>query len=150
MITITTTNPEKQKSLEDELYPVGLLLLSVAAVVIPVLRIFVLPWMDSLPLGCAFWTFLGVYCPGCGGTRAVKALLDGHLLESLWYHPLVMYGVVLYFSLMISWTFAKLHLFGIKRGLKFRAGYFYGMLVVIAVNFILKNVLKFCFGIVMY
>lgn len=145
----TTTKIRPEKTLEDELYPVGLILLGVAAVTLPILLKFVLPWMDNLRFGCAFWTFLGVYCPGCGGTRAVRSLLNGHLLQSLWYHPIVLYCVVLYLALMISWTFAKLHLFGVKKGLKFRDGYFYGMLVIIAVNFILKNVLKFCFGIVM-
>lgn len=144
-----TIKNQQTKTLEEELYLVGLVLLGVAAVTLPILLKFVLPWMDNLQLGCAFWTFLGVYCPGCGGTRAVKALFHGHFLQSLWYHPIVLYCVVLYLTLMFSWTLAKLHLFGVKRGLQFRAGYFYGMLVVIAVNFILKNVLKFCFGIVM-
>lgn len=144
-----TTKNQSEKTLEDELYPVGLIMLGVAAVTIPILLKFVLPWMDNMRFGCAFWTFLGAYCPGCGGTRAVKALLHGNFLQSLWYHPIVLYSVVLYLVLMISWTLAKLHLFGIKKGLKFRDSYFYGMLIIIAVNFILKNVLKFCFGIVM-
>lgn len=131
------------------MYPVGLLFFGIAAVAIPVLRIFVLPWMESLPAGCALWTFLGVYCPGCGGTRSVDALLHGRMLQSLWYHPLVPYCVALYLTFMLTWTAAKLHLFGIRKGLKFRVGYLYAMLVIIGVNFILKNVLKFCFGIVM-
>lgn len=144
-----TTKKQQQKSRGDDLYFAGLFIFGAAAVAAPVLRIFVLPWMDSLPSGCALWTFLGIYCPGCGGTRAVKALLDGHLLMSVWYHPIVLYSVALYLGFMISWTFAKLHLFGVKSGLKFRAGYYYIMLVLLAVNFILKNVLKFFFGIVM-
>ncbi len=146
---MNTIKEQSPKTLEDELYPVGLICLGVAAVCLPVFLKFVLPWFDDRHLGCAFWTFLGAYCPGCGGTRAVKALLQGHFLESLWYHPVVPYGVALYLMFMISWTFAKLHLFGIKTGVKFRAGYLYAMLVIIAVNFVLKNVLKFCFGIVM-
>ena len=140
---------KKPKTLEDELYLVGLIWLGVAIVLIPILYMFVLPWLESRPMGCMFWEFFGAYCPGCGGTRAVKALFHGHFLQSFWYHPLVLYSVVLYFVLMISWTLAKLHLFGVKRGLQFRAGYFYGMLVIIAVNFVLKNILKFCFGVVM-
>ncbi len=138
--------PETQ---EEALYRVGLIWLGVAIVLIPIVNKFVIPWLESRPLGCIFWELCGAYCPGCGGTRAVKALFHGHILQALWYHPLVPYSVALYFVLMFSWTLARFHLFGVKRGLQFRAGYLYAMLVIIAGNFILKNVLKFCFGIVM-
>ena len=40
---------------------------------------------------CLFHTLTGVYCPGCGGTRAAAALLQGKLLQSFYYHPLVPY-----------------------------------------------------------
>lgn len=149
MIRIITIDREKPRRLEEELYLVGLVFLGVAAVAIPVMQLFVFPYMDTLPIGCVLWTFLGIYCPGCGGTRAVRSLLGGHLVKSFLYHPLVPYCAALYAVFMITWTLAKLHLFGVKEGLKFRVGYFYGMLVIIAVNFILKNVLKFGFGIVM-
>lgn len=139
---------EQQKSLEDELYPAGLIMLAVAAVGVP-LFLFFFSGKDLSKSDCAFQLWLGMYCPGCGGTRSVNALLHGHVLQSLWYHPLVTYGVALYLAFMITWTTAKLHLFGIKKGLKFRAGYMYAMLVIIAVNFIVKNVLKLCFGIMM-
>ena len=43
---------------------------------------------------CLFYCATGIYCPGCGGTRAVKYLLEGNLLKSLWYHPLVGYLVL--------------------------------------------------------
>jgi hypothetical protein len=32
---------------------------------------------------CPFHTFLHVECPGCGATRALAALLRGHLVEAL-------------------------------------------------------------------
>lgn len=38
---------------------------------------------------CWVWEHWGVYCPGCGGTRAVIALAKGNLLEALYYHPAV-------------------------------------------------------------
>ncbi|MDD6428583.1 MAG: DUF2752 domain-containing protein [Lachnospiraceae bacterium] len=44
---------------------------------------------------CIFHEVTGLYCPGCGGTRALRFLLHGHPLLSLWYHPLVIYGVFL-------------------------------------------------------
>lgn len=56
--------------------------------------------------GCIWDKMLGIYCPGCGGTRAVLALLQGKLLLSLWYHPFVLYAAVLYAGFMLSHTAA--------------------------------------------
>lgn len=137
---------DEQKCLEDELYPVGIILFPFAAIAIPLVR-FILAGRDLNRSGCIFQLLFGMYCPGCGGTRALNALLHGQVLRSIWYHPLVPYGAGLYLAFMITWTVAKLHLFGIKKGLKFREEYMYAMLVIIAVNFIIKNVLKLCFGI---
>ena len=36
-----------------------------------------------------------IYCPGCGGTRAIKALFRGHFIKSFWYHPFVIYAVLI-------------------------------------------------------
>lgn len=139
---------DEQKCLEDELYPVGLILFPFAAISIPVIR-FILAGRDLARSGCAFQLLCGMYCPGCGGTRALNALLHGQVIRSIWYHPLVPYGAGLYLAFMITWTAAKLHLFGIKKGLKFREEYMYAMLVIVAVNFIIKNVLKLCFGVML-
>lgn len=40
-----------------------------------------------------FHMLTGLYCPGCGGTRAVRSLLKGDLWMSFRYHPLVLYTV---------------------------------------------------------
>lgn len=149
MHTLIHSRPKKQKCLEEELYQAGLVLFAVAAVAVPFWVSVILPKLNLTQNGCIVWMLFGAYCPGCGGTRAVNALLHGHFLLSLWYHPLVLYSFVLYFVFMVSWTVAKFGLFGIKKGIAFRTGYIYGMVIVIAVNFLTKNLLKFCFGIIM-
>lgn len=62
-------------------------------------------------LPCLFYTLTGLYCPGCGGTRAVRALLAGHPLLSFLYHPLVLYcaAVALWFlgSYFLYWRTKK-------------------------------------------
>lgn len=40
---------------------------------------------------CLFHLATGLYCPGCGGTRATIFLLHGHIGTSIRYHPLVPY-----------------------------------------------------------
>ncbi|MFR3729923.1 DUF2752 domain-containing protein [Lacrimispora sp.] len=47
----------------------------------------------GLGLPCMFNTLTGLYCPGCGGTRAVRSLLREDLRMSFQYHPLVLYTV---------------------------------------------------------
>lgn len=93
---------------------------------------------------CMFFTRTGYYCPGCGGTRAVYAFLSGHLLKSIYYHPLVPYigiGGGLY---MISHTLYYLTKGKIK-GICFRNVYAYIMIIIIVIQFVYKNVLIYFF-----
>ncbi len=45
----------------------------------------------SMGFPCVFHALTGLYCPGCGGTRAVWFLLHGKIWTSIRYHPLVFY-----------------------------------------------------------
>lgn len=38
---------------------------------------------------CAFHTVTGYHCPGCGGTRAMHALLHGQWRQAIAHHPLL-------------------------------------------------------------
>ena len=59
---------------------------------------------------CLFHLLTGLYCPGCGGTRAFRALLAGNLLLSIRYHPLVAYMAVVLTAELVS--------FGVSRAAK--------------------------------
>ncbi|MDE5768818.1 MAG: DUF2752 domain-containing protein [Oscillospiraceae bacterium] len=39
---------------------------------------------------CPFYALTNIYCPGCGGTRALLALLDGNLRLSVHENPAVL------------------------------------------------------------
>lgn len=64
----------------------------------------IISWLPE----CEFFAVTGLYCPGCGGTRAVKSLLRGDLIRSFLYHPFVMYFTVGYTVFMV-YEFCKKH-----------------------------------------
>lgn len=95
---------------------------------------------------CAFILLFGAYCPGCGGTRAFMELFKGNILKAIYYHPAAIYGVVLYVIYFISQTVMRLSKGKIK-GMELRPVYLYIMLVLILLNFLVRNILLFGFDI---
>lgn len=61
----------------------------------------------QLPTDCMFHELFHLYCPGCGGTRAIDALLRGDFLHSFLYHPMVIYIVLtfVYYYIAAGYTF---------------------------------------------
>ena len=87
---------------------------------------------------CLFQEITGLYCPGCGGTRAVKALLKGEVISSFLYHPFILYMVILAVIFAVSYL-----LYMKTKNPKFRLcfdnKYAYIGIGIIVINFILKN-----------
>lgn len=90
----------------------------------------------------------GFYCFGCGGTRAVAALLKGKWLLSVYYHPLVLYAAVIYFCYMLSHTL-NIVTHGRVKAMKFRPCYFYIAIVIIIGQCAMKNILLWRCGFVL-
>lgn len=130
--------------MEDILYKTGWIVLAAGCVVIPVYFGIILKRFTVPP--CVFSTCLHVYCPGCGGTRAVDALLHGHILESVWCHPIVLYTVIVFGGFMLTQSLERL---GVRRirGWRFHDWHLYGAVVVLICNCLLKNLMRFCWGI---
>ncbi len=76
----------------------------------------------------------------------MAALLRGRFLESVWYHPIVPYSVILFGGFMLTQGLARL---GVRqiRGWKFHNWYLYGAVVVLVCNFLIKNLLLWVWGI---
>ena len=126
-------------AVERTLYRLG-----IAAAVLAAALIF---WVEHSSLGqllvhfpCPFRALTGFYCPGCRGTRALEALCRGQVWESLRLHPLVPWGAALYLAFMASWTLWQLS-GGRFPGLRWRDGYLWGALALLAVNWLVKNAL---------
>ncbi len=92
---------------EQLFYKIGkifFVVVGLATIVIYLTDFEIISWFPK----CSFLSTTGLYCPGCGGTRAVKSLLRGDLIKSFLYHPFVLYFVVGYTVFMV-YEFLKVH-----------------------------------------
>ena len=99
---------------------------------------------------CLFRSLTGLYCPGCGGTRAVRYLLQGEIGRSLWYHPLVGYMAVVIVLESGAWA---VRTWGRKKGrdgtVRFLGHYemeVYVGIGIATVNWAVKNLALFWWG----
>lgn len=88
---------------------------------------------------CAIHLKTGYYCPGCGGTRAVRFFLEGHWIQSFLYHPFVIYAFFVGGWFMVSQTIERITKGKVKIAMHFREIYLWIALALIAVNFLVKN-----------
>lgn len=130
--------------LEKNIYEAGILLLLAGIFLLIMKRFFPV----DLPLPpCFFHKWTGYYCPGCGGTRAVKALLRGDIMDSFFYHPVVIYGAVLYGWYMLSHTIEYLSKGRLRISMPYTEKYLYGVVIIILVQWVFKNAVKIIGGI---
>ena len=90
---------------------------------------------------CGLKAYFHLYCPGCGGTRALDAFLHGNFLHSFCLHPTIMYLFAFFLSYYIP---TILHLSGITQKPIYHKTYLYiliGLLVLIILFFIGRNLL---------
>jgi hypothetical protein len=130
----------KTKSLEDRLYWIGVWFFLLSVVLFS--GYYYLQSSGRITFFCFWDRFLHLYCPGCGGTRAVEALVHGDILMSLWYHPLVIYSVVIFAVFMISQTFARVTRFRYTKGVRFHNWFLFAALGILILNFVEKNLLR--------
>ena len=87
---------------------------------------------------CAVYNTLGIYCPGCGATRAVYSLYNGEILKSIYYNPIILYLVVVDFWYLITEGIAKI----LKKDNKFFVKnikiYLYLALIILLINWGIK------------
>jgi hypothetical protein len=128
------------------LYKIGWAIFTLILFIISFIHIFEIKYQFFM-VPCLFNKLTGLYCPGCGGTRSVEALLHGHPMKSIQYNPIVVYGIFLYAWYMFSNTIQILFRHKLKIGMKYRDLYFWiGLLIVLAFC-IIRNILLVVFHI---
>ena len=96
---------------------------------------------------CVIHKWTGYYCPGCGGTRAVRELLKGHIIASFFYHPVVVYGGAIYLWFMISHTVEYITKGKLGIGMKYKDTYLYIAAGIILLQWVVKNAVKLIWGV---
>lgn len=96
---------------------------------------------------CMFHVLTGFYCPGCGGTRAMRALFAGEVVQSFVYHPFVPFIAVLGTWFMVSQTIERVSRGHIQIAMHFREAYLWIALGIIVVNFLVKNLALFVWNV---
>jgi len=77
---------------------------------------------------CLFYHCTGLYCPGCGNTRALSALLHGNIVESLKKNVLFIPGVM---TVILAVVYPKITLNRV---------FAWSLLVIVLLFFILRNI----------
>lgn len=134
------------KKEETALFYTGWAIVFLAGAIFFVYRFVPLPY-DKLMTPCILHSIFGLYCPGCGGTRAIYALLHGHVLASFICHPLVLYTAGCGGWFLISQSIERFSRHRIRIGMRFRDIYVWIALGIVVVNFIIKNLLLLAFHI---
>lgn len=125
---------------ETALFQIGWALTGIVLFVWVFLQIFPLP-ISKLMLPCIVHSILGIYCPGCGGTRAVLTFFHGKFLTSFICHPIILYTAVVGGWFLISQSVDRISKHRIPIGMKYHDAYVWIALGIVIVNFIIKNAL---------
>ena len=64
-------------------------------------------FMNRQGFPCLFRGLTGLYCPGCGGTRAFMYLCQRQIRKSLYYHPLIPYMAAVLVGEGALWLMAR-------------------------------------------
>lgn len=130
----------ERKKEENVLFLIGWFLVGVTILIYIAYHIFSIPPL-KMNGPCVLHTLFNLYCPGCGGTRAISALLHGQFIDSFICHPLVPYTAIIGGWFLISQLIERISKHRIKIGLRYRDIYLWIALGIVVMNFIVKNAL---------
>ncbi|MBR5228150.1 MAG: DUF2752 domain-containing protein [Clostridia bacterium] len=91
---------------------------------------------------CYIYSEFGIYCPGCGCTRAFKSMLRGEFIQSLIFNPTVMYYTVIIFIYMLCSVLDKVLKKNISSKIHIKLLFYIGVAIFIC-TWIIKNIILF-------
>ena len=133
----------REKTKDDYLY----ITLLITCMVILVCTIFFKAFSFALSIPhCFFWEHFGIYCPGCGCTRAFECLLHLDILHSVYYNPAVLYFVCIMFFYLFTQTLDRI-CHRSTYTMPYSNVYVYIGITILIINCIVRDVLLWCFHI---
>ena len=126
--------------LEQNLYMLGFCLFCVGAVFLMLQQLLPHGLAAKWMVPCMFHAVTGLYCPGCGGTRAVAVLVRGQIGASFLYHPIVPYCAVVYLWFMVSHTAERIAGHRWRIGMRYRNAYLWIALGIVVINIAVKDI----------
>lgn len=133
------TKHKPVRTMEDDFYLLGLILSAAAVLLSAASRLWPDLWKLAKMPPCFFHLMTGYFCPGCGGTRAVRALLGGHVVRSFFYHPLVPYGAAVFLCFMTTQTIERISRGRVAIGMRYRGCYVWTAAAILIINCAVKN-----------
>nr|WP_230380102.1 DUF2752 domain-containing protein [Kaistella gelatinilytica] len=98
------------------------------------------PQSNSFLLKCPFKFFTGYDCPGCGGQRALHALLHGKFRQAFSYNPLFIVAIpYVILGILFEW-FGLKYSFPKVRKILYGQTAIYIIAIIIMSFFILRNI----------
>ena len=130
----------REKDSDAVVYIIGICIFFITGITALIIKGIAVRYNINMLTECQFRHLTGLYCPGCGGTRAFIYLIHGNIPMSILYHPLVIYAVILTAFFYMSQTLRFLT-HGRVKGVHLKYFYLYIALFLVVVNFIIKNII---------
>lgn len=130
---------KKEKNLNDYVY------ISVIITVLLLIMFYIIYVAIGKPpiFNCWIYEKFGIYCPGCGCTRALVNLFQGNIIKSLYYNPTVLYAIIVLSIYLVGNTIAKVLKKDSRYILKYTPILIYVGIFILIGTCIIKNLLKF-------
>lgn len=132
------SNQVKKREIEYAIWIAGVIV-GIFAISVLLIAYFTPFSIEMISYDCWIHEKSGLYCPGCGGTRAFFRLLHGDIIASFCYHPLVLYMGILYVAFMLKGIVAILSK-GRYSFMKYHITYVYVGIAITVIQFLVKNI----------
>jgi hypothetical protein len=113
-------------------------LIWLSPILIYILLRFAMPFINSIKNRCLFYDAFNLFCPGCGGTRAVAMLVKGNIFTSLAYNFIPFILLAGYFAFAVLFSVDKIFNLSMCKKI-FGPHIIWLVLLLVLVNFVVHN-----------